>query len=152
MCVIRWSERLDFRRHIWHWKGFWPGNTLICLFISSFNLYWIVGNNQKNAIKCSYPGIFLTTCVYPDVSREFVSPQESSVALINWTSVWSLVHLDDLFYIVFVFGQACFFTVNCTGWFFDWYAQNTTKCQTLLTLFRWDLLSNLTLRTFTKIT
>jgi len=31
MCVVRWSERLNSRRHIRHWKGFWPGNTVCIL-------------------------------------------------------------------------------------------------------------------------
>ena len=103
MCVVRWSERLNSRRHIRHWKGFWPGNTLTCLFIFSCNFYWIVGNHSKIFIKYSYPGIFLITCVYPYVSRQFVTPRESSVALIDWTSVRSLVYLNHSFYILFVF-------------------------------------------------
>ena len=27
MWVVRWSDRLNSRRQIRHWKGFWPGNT-----------------------------------------------------------------------------------------------------------------------------
>ena len=102
MCVVRWSERLNSRRHIRHWKGFWPGNTLTCLFIFSCNFYWIVA--KKNSNKYSYPGIFLITCVYPDVSRQFVTSWESSVALIDWTSVRSLVYLGDISQILLVFG------------------------------------------------
>ena len=59
---------------------------------------------KKKIIKYSYPRIFLITCVYPDVSCQFVASRESSVALIDWTSVRSLVYLGDISQILFVFG------------------------------------------------